>query len=57
MDGNFSRTTLMDDMHIKGTIEYEHPSSVDVYDIVYGLMRIKHGYGLNQDNKITILMD
>ena len=37
----------MDDMHIKGTIEYEHPSSVDVYGMVYGLMRIKHGDGLN----------
>ena len=46
----------MDDIHIKVTIEYEHPSSVDVYGMVYGLMRIKHDYGLNQDNKRTILM-
>ena len=47
----------MDDMHIKGTIEYEHPYSVYFYGMVYGLMRIKQGYGLNQDNKRTILMD
>ena len=47
----------MDDMHIKGTIEYDHSSSVNVYDIIYGLMSIKHEYGLNQDNKRTILMD
>ena len=47
----------MDDMHIKGTIEYEHPSSVDVDGMVYGLMTINHDYGLNKDNKRTIVMD
>ena len=47
----------MDDMHIKGTIEYEHPSSKYFYGMVYGMMRIKHGYGLIHDNKRTILMD
>ena len=47
----------MDDMDIKRTIEYEHPSSVDVDRMVHGLMTIKHGYGLNRDNKRTIVID